>query len=256
MFNHMNTPSLRITWADAPWDQAVCGFPVLQITAIKVLGANADKDLQIFERERDRIGARLVSCRLSHECMTESILLEDHGFRFIEMLYQPELEMSTFDIDTHVASLEISRAGNDDLPALQEIARTCFHNERFKIDPRLDPAASDQRYMNWVVSSLTHPSQELYAIREGKMRIAFFVTEMLNDGTCYWHLNAIANDAQGKGYGRKIWMEMLSLASKSGARRVRTSIVARNHRVLNLYARLGFNFPPPSMTFHWVRPQK
>lgn len=242
-----------MSWSAAPWDEVICGFPVLQITAMEIHGSNAGDDMQIFESERDRLGAGLVSCRLSHECMTESMLLEDHGFRFIEMLYAPELDLSTFNTDEHVALLAVSRAREDDLPSLLEIAGTSFHNERFKMDPRLDPNVSDQRYQNWVASSLRHPTQELYVICDGARRIAFFVTELLEDGTCYWHLNAVAPDAQGQGYGWRVWLSMLNQATKAGARRVRTSIVARNHRVLNLYARLGFFFPPPSMTFHWVR---
>lgn len=253
MPEQLNTSSLRMTWSQVPWDQAACGFPVLQITALEVLGPNAGDDMQIFERERDRLGAGLVSCRLPHDCLTESMLLEDHCFRFIEMLYAPELDLPTFKIDAQVAQLVVARARDDDLPALLAIARTSFQNERFKMDTRIDPNVSDLRYQNWVASSFRHPTQELYVICEGIRRIAFFITELLNDGTCYWHLNAVAPDAQGQGYGRRVWLSMLNQAIKVGAQRVRTSIVARNHRVLNLYARLGFHFPPPSMTFHWVR---
>ncbi len=242
-----------MAWSEAPWDSTVCGFPVVQITAIQVRGPDAGRDIQIFECERDRLSAGLVSCRLSHECLTESMLLEDHGFRFIEMLYQPELDLSNYCSDADVAQLDVSRASEDDLPALMDFARNSFHNERFKMDPRLDAGVSDQRYQNWVANSLHHHSQELYVIKDNVRPVAFFVTEMLNDGTCYWHLNAVAPDAQGQGYGRRAWLSMLTLASDKGARRVRTSIVARNHRVLNLYASFGFRFTPPLMTFHWVR---
>ena len=253
MSEQLHTPSLWMAWSQAPWDEAVCGFPVLQITAMQVRGPNAGVDLQLFERERDDLGVGLVSCRLPHDCLTESMLLEDHGFRFIEMLYAPELDLSNFNADQHATLLAVARAHDDDLPALMGIARTAFQSERFKMDPRLDPNISDQRYQNWVASSLHHPTQELYVICEGTRRIAFLVTEQLPDGTCYWHLNAVAPEAQGQGYGRRVWLSMLNHAVKAGARRVRTSIVARNHRVLNLYARLGFSFSPPSMTFHWVR---
>jgi RimJ/RimL family protein N-acetyltransferase len=47
---------------------------------------------------------------------------------------------------------------------------------------------------------------------------------------------------------------MLHQARIAGAQRVYSSIVARNVKVLGLYARLGFQFAPPTMTFHWVRP--
>jgi len=242
-----------MAWLYPPWDEAVCGWPVMQITHLQVNGPNAEADMLQFEQVRDAIGAGLVSCRLPHDKMGESMLLEAHGFRFIEMLYAPEIALANFNADGNAGLLSVSRAAMSDLPTLLEIARTAFNNERFKIDPRLDPSISDQRFQNWVASSLHHATQELYVIRDGTRVIAFFVTEQLKDGTCYWHLNAVAPDAQGQGYGRRVWLSMLKQASKAGAQRVRTSIAARNHRVLNLYARLGFTFLPPSMTFHWVR---
>ena len=253
MSEQIDTPALVMTWSLAPWEEAVCGFPVIQITNIQVLGPGAGTDILRFEQMRDAIGAGLVSSRLPHDSLKESMLLEDHGFRFIEMLHAPELDLRKFKADANAGLLPVRRASTDDLPPLLEIARTAFNNERFKMDPRLDPSISDQRFQNWVASSLHHPSQELYVVSDGARIIAFFVTELLSDGTCYWHLNAIAPDVQGQGYGRRVWLSMLEHAAGSGVKRVRTSIATRNHRVLNLYARLGFTFLPPSMTFHWVR---
>jgi RimJ/RimL family protein N-acetyltransferase len=242
-----------MAWSQMPFDNVACGFPVVQIDEIQVLGPNAGEDIYIFERQRDHLGAGLISCRLSHRCIKESMLLEDHGFRFIEMNYAPELDLENFNIDKNVSLLTVRRADQKDLPSLMTIARTSFHNERFKIDPRLDPGISDRRYQNWVANSVQHPTQELYVICDGKNEIAFFITEMLRDGTCYWHLNAVTPEMQGHGYGWRAWLSMVNQAVISGALRIRTSIVARNYRVLNLYARMGFSFPQPSMTFHWVR---
>lgn len=251
----ISTSSLTMTWSQAPWDEAVCGFPVLQITDIHVLGVDANVDICNFERFRDSLCAGLVSCRLPHDRLKESMLLEDRGFKFIEMVFAPELDLSGFTAGSEAGLLAVSRATAADMPRLLDIARTSFQNERFKMDPRLDPAISDQRFCNWVSSSLHHATQELYTLKDGGRIIAFFVTESMSDGTCYWHLNAVAPDAQGQGYGRRVWLSMLDHAVHAGAKRVRSSIAARNHRVLNLYARLGFSFLPPSMTFHWVRSQ-
>lgn len=253
MTEQINSPNLSMVWSSAPWDEAVCGFPVIQITSLRVLGTNASEEVRQFERARDELGVGLVSCRLPHDQLKESMLLEDYGFRFVEMGYAPELVLAKFKVVTEIGPLTVSRASQDDLPTLLEIARTAFHNERFKMDLRLDPVISDLRFQNWVASSLYHPSQELQVIKDGSRIVAFFVTELLNDGTCYWHLNAISPNAQGQGYGRRVWLRMIKHASDVGAQRVRTSIAARNNRVLNLYARIGFSFPPPSMTFHWVK---
>jgi RimJ/RimL family protein N-acetyltransferase len=242
-----------MTWIRAPWDEVVCKFPVIQIDNIEVTGPGAPSDMHLFEQQRDAIGARLVSCRLPHDRMAESMLLEHCGFRFIEMLYAPELDLAPH-VAADIDDLTIAGASEADLPALLAIAGASFQHERFKVDPRLDPAISDLRYQNWVATTLAHPTQELYVIRDGARLIAFFVTESLADGTCYWHLNAIAPEAQGQGYGKRVWSSMVDRAKRSGAQRVRTSVVARNNRVLNLYARLGFSFSAPKMTFHWVRP--
>lgn len=249
----IDTPDLLLEWSEAPWDTAVYGRPVLQITRLERRGPGASDAMSSFEQARDALGALLVSCRLEHDRLRESMLLEDHGFRFIEMLYQPELMLSDQNALPE-ETLIAKKARIDDLPAVLEIAGNAFRNERFHVDPRLDPSLGDRRYCNWVRSSLDHPSQELHVLRDGGEIVSFFVLEMQADGTCYWHLNAVTPNAQGRGYGQRAWQTMLHQASLHGADRVQTCIVARNYRVLNLYAKLGFRFPPPLMTFHWVGP--
>jgi GNAT superfamily N-acetyltransferase len=247
----IDTPNLFLTWNEAPWDRAILGAPVLQVGRIDLRGAGAVADFAAFEAIRDGMGAGLVSCRLPHDRMRESMFLESRAFRFIEMAYLPELDaLSARDFPE--PGLAVALATPEDLPAALEIAGHAFRNERFHMDPRLGPDLGDLRYRNWVRSSLDHPSQRLYLLRDGARPVAFFVIEMLADGTCYWHLNAVTPEAQGRGYGRRAWFAMLRQARGQGADRVRTCIVARNYRVLNLYARLGFRFPAPLMTFHWV----
>jgi ribosomal protein S18 acetylase RimI-like enzyme len=251
--NKINNPSLFLEWSVVPEDTVVTGCPVWKITRLEVKGGRADADMKAFETIRDQTGVGLVSSRLPHACLTESMFLEEHGFRFIEMLYQPELALVPSESSGAFVPLSIRRALDVDLPAIEEIAGKAFVNERFHMDPRLGPELGNQRYQNWVRSSFAHPDQQLYALSDGDKLVAFFVTEMQADGVCYWHLNAVAPEAQGLGYGRRAWQTMIKQAAEAGAKRIQSSVVARNHRVLNLYASLGFHFSPPSMTFHWVR---
>jgi len=250
----IDAAGIRLEWSEAPWDTAIFGDPVLQITSLEVRDETvAREDFTGFERSRDVLGSRLVSCRLPHEKLRESMLLEDSGFRFVEMLYQPELDLAAaVAIDSASLSLRIATAA--DLAGVQQIAGSAFGNERFHMDPRLPVELANRRYQGWAKSSLSHPSQRLFVLLDDEELVAFFVTEDLADGTCYWHLNAVAPGHQGKGYGRRAWSAMIRHAQAVGSQRVRSSIAARNHRVLNLYAGLGFSFPPPLMTFHWVRP--
>lgn len=249
----IETPSLSLAWSETPWDTVVTGYPVWQITHLEVKAEEADKGMTDFERARDQSGVGLISCRLPHARLTESMFLENHGFRFIEMLYQPELALGSGESGPEGAPLTVRRALEQDLPAVEDIAGSAFANERFHMDPRLGPEMGNQRYQNWVRTLSAFPDQQLYVLCDGDKRVAFFITEMQANGVCYWHLNAVAPEAQGQGYGRRAWQTMIRQATDTGAQQIRTSIVARNERVLNLYARLGFRFPAPLMTFHWTR---
>lgn len=249
----IDTQALLLKWIRAPWDEAVCDFPVFQIEQIAVRAPRARDDMRTFERERDSVGAGLVSCRLPHDRLAESMLLEDCGFRFIEMLYAPQLDLRAFAPDVSQSALTVAPVTEADMPEVLGIAGSAFQNERFKMDWRLHPSISDRRFQNWVGNTPAHPTQQLFAVWDDHRLIAFFIIELLNDGTMYWHLNAVAPQAQGQGYGRRVWLRMLDHAREMGAERVRTSVAARNTRVLSLYARLGFTLPAPAMTFHWVR---
>ncbi len=248
----LDNPSLLLEWSEAPWDSRLFGSPVLQLTRIEVRGSESAAAFEEFERARDAQGCRFVSCRLESEQLAASMMLEDRGFRYIETVYTPELALQGQEIEPTARLLRVLRGSTETLSDMLAIAGRAFRNERFHVDPRLDHSIGDQRYMNWVASCLDHPVQELYGLWEADRLVAFFVIEMKLDGTCYWHLNAVAPDAQGQGYGRRAWLTMIALAQRNGAQRIRSSIVARNVRVLNLYAQLGFRFMPPQMTLHWV----
>ena len=253
MHEQIETPSLYLHWRRTPWDEAVCPFPVMQIEHIRVLGKNAREDMRTFEAAREEVGAGLVSCRVPHDQMAEGFLLEECGFRFIEMVFAPQFDLAQFDATHQERELQVTRADDTDMPVLLAIAGGAFVNERFKMDPRLDPAISDRRFQQWVANTPGHQTQELFVVRDGDRLLAFFVIELLQDGACYWHLNALAPDARGKGDGRRIWSTMMAHAKYMGGRSVRTVCAARNTGVLSMYARLGFRLPPPMTTFHWVK---
>lgn len=245
--------ALYLAWSEAPWDSAVFAAPVLQVTDVHVREQGAMGLMAGFETVRDAVGSPFVSCRLPHDRLRESMFLERHGFRFIEMLFQPEYPDLQSGSALSSGGLSVHDATQEDLPWAVGVAGQAFANERFHMDPRLPRGLGDLRYQNWVRSSLGHPRQRLLVIRDGLEAVAFFIVEQLEDGTCYWHLTAVAPDKQGQGYGARVWTGMLAHAREEGATRVRTSVVARNHRVLNLYGRLRFRMSPPAMTFHWLR---
>jgi GNAT superfamily N-acetyltransferase len=250
---HIDTSCLRLSAEEMPWDSAIFGARVVQIKNIEVLddtGAIADFTHYAKWIKAEQI--RIVSCRLAHDRLRDSIFLESHDFRFIEMVLHPRLDNlknHNFPRD----DLLVIPAEEADMDELQSIAERAFSFERFHIEPRLSSQFGDLRYGSWVRNCLNHLSQRLLKILDGERLIGLFVIEIRSDQSAYWHLTAIAPEWQGQGYGSRVWLKMLAYCKAQGAYSVSTTISARNTPVLNLYSHLQFRFMPPEMTFHWIR---
>ena len=248
----LETQGLRLSAREAPWDTTIFGFPVAQVEHFQILDPLiASDDYAEYQAwvTRERIG--MVSCRLAHDRLQESMLLEANGFRFVEMVLHPRME-GLKKVSIPEDDLNVLSATDADLPGLCAIAETAFGNERYHVDPRLDPKLGDRRYGRWVGSSLAHETQELLKVVDGGKLIGLFIVEASSRHAIYWHLTAIAPQWQGYGYGRRVWSAMLRYHQAEGYDTVSTTISARNSRVLNLYGKLGFRFMPPEMTFHWI----
>lgn len=249
----LHLPGLALEAELVPWDTAAFGFPVVAITALAVgeLG-RAEGAYGHFQDWLDVHNVRIASCRLPHGSLRESMFLEDQGFRFIEMVLHPHIEAAAVS-SVRSDTLTIAPAETADLPALEQLAERAFQWERYHVDPRLDPLPGQVRYRRWVRNSLSHPRQRLLKLLDKEILVALFVVETMADRSIYWHLNAVSPELHGRGYGKRAWLSMLLHHKDEGASSISTTISARNTRVLNLYAQLGFRFLPPEMTFHWVR---
>lgn len=249
----LDTSSLAIECKLVPWDGEAFGFPVAQIERLEVRNrGGATVDFRCVLDWVDQEGVKMVSCRLDHGRLRDSFFLEDQGFRFVEMVIAPtlaNLERRIWEDD----SISIDLATPADAASLALIAEQAFGHERYHVDPRLDRRHADQRYANWVRRTIDHDSQKLLKITDGERVIGVFIVEMREGRDAYWHLTAIAPQWQGQGYGRRVWRAMLHRHGLEGCVSVTTNVSVRNVAVLNLYARLGFEFLPPQMTFHWLR---
>ena len=233
-----------------PWDSASFGFPVAQITRVE-LGQDAQVEamLQAFDAWCADHDVRLVSCRLDHLQLRESMALEGHGFRFVELVYEPRLDAFDGVADPR-HEIQVSKAAQGDLDSIEEIAYSAFDTGRFVLDPRLAPELSQRRYATWVRSCFAEPRHIVLKAEADGDLLGFFIAEHRPDDSVYWHLTAIAPRWQGKGLGLSLWRTMLLRHKAEGATSVGTTISGHNLPAINLYARLGFSFSSAKMTFH------
>lgn len=235
-----------------PWDSDTFGFAVAEIQDIDIV-ADADAgrlfaafDMWCAERE-----VRLVSCRLDHVRLREAMALEARGFRFVEMVYSPQLH-SLASVSAPRHAMLVSEAAATDMVGIEDIARDAFDTGRFALDVRLDPALSGRRYANWARHSFRSPDQSLLKAQIDGALVGFFILEHRADRSVYWHLTAVARRWQGAGIGTSLWRTMLLRHRTEGVATVETTISGHNLAALNLYARLGFTFTSPKMTYHLV----
>lgn len=253
MVKTKTTDLMHAKWFHVSWDSELLDYPVFQIQEFSIYGDGADSDVNDFFLEclEDKPG--LISIRIEHEKLKESMALEALGFKFIEMVHYPYLD-DIQNLDISISDeLIINRASHRDVDEVKNIALHVFSNERFHLDPRISNSIANKRYSNWVSNTLNHKSQELYVIKHNGILVAFFIIEKKSDGVCYWHLNGISPNNQGKGYGKLSWLAMIQHAKDDGCKRIETCIASRNIKVMNLYSRLGFRFAAPKMTFHWMK---
>ena len=236
-----------------PWDERVLGFPVVDLSNFRLSeGAQLEQAAADLRSWLSQVDAGMVSCRLSEASLKEGWVLEAAGFRFIEMMISPVCTRLA-QVALRNPKINIRLAGASDLDPLIAIASTAFGYERFHQDPRIDRKAADQRYANWVEDSLEHATQKLYCVTCDEVIVALFVTENRKPDTIYWHLTALDPAKVGVGLGEQVWRAMLDYHASMGATEVKTKIAVRNTVVMNLYAKLGFRFEHPEMTFHWMR---
>jgi ribosomal protein S18 acetylase RimI-like enzyme len=248
---HLRTPALSLDYYLVPWDTQLLGVPVAQIAEVHVLDSTrADSDLDPFLAWCSHERVALCAARVPAERSAETLFLEDHGFRFIELNYQPrltDLGSTTFDDE----EIRIEDATQADRPLLTSHATEVFRHGRFHQDPRIDPALGDRRYGAWLDNAYEQPHQQVLKCVLGERIVGFFVVETPNPGHCHWALNALAPGLAGTGLGKRVWCAMLARHRAGGIHTVTTSISSHNVAAFNLYVALGFRFPVPSTTLHW-----
>ena len=250
----IRTPALSMDYHLVPWDSEIFGKPVAQVSRLQVNdAAQAHRDYEPFARWCTHQAIELCASRIPAGDMVESMFLEDHGFRFVELNYLPaltRLQERSFD----AGEIQVTPAEERDQDALADMAAQTLLHGRFHQDPRIDPALGSKRYRVWMRNAFTRPGQQvLKCLLDGAV-IAFFVIEHPQPTHCFWSLIGLAPGLQGRGLGKRVWSSMLDHHRRAGIEQVSTSISSHNIAVFNLYVSLGFRFPAPTTTLQWRPP--
>ena len=247
----IRTAALTLDYYLVPWDTQILGRPVAQIADARVQEpVQAASDYEQFSAWCRQQRIALCTCRLPAERVTDSMFLEDRGFRFVELNYVPTLaglQALSFGDE----GIRVTGADTSDRHTLSGMAAQVFRHGRWHQDPRVGPVLGDRRYRTWLDNAFSHPRQTVVKCLLDGQIVAFFVVETPEPGHCHWSLNGLAPGLQGDGLGKRVWRAMLRWHREEGVHTVSTSISSHNVPAFNLYVSLGFRFPAPSVTLQW-----
>jgi len=166
--------------------------------------------------------------------------LHDYGFYYCDTLIEPYCAAGRF---VPFDDMDVSVSHSLTLEPLLEICHGAFSHGRFHRDFNLSRAQADQRYDNWLVQ-LYGAGKAHGLLYRGKL--AGFIAA---DGNRLV-LHALAESLRGRGLAKYLWTPLCKTLFEAGHAEVTSSVSASNLAVVNLYARLGFNFRNPVDIYH------
>jgi len=248
----IKTLSLDLEYFQVPWDTEIFGDPVAEISHIAIKEPAAAKlDFKSFLKWLGALNIQLCSCRLPQAMSSEMMFLQEHEFRFIELHYEPKL-IGLEKIPAYLGSFKVVEASPIDRDFLAEISGINYLHGRFHNDVRLGHQIGNKRYRIWMQNSFTRVDQTVLKCMSGSQIAAYFVVEYPAPNHCHWSLVGMTPEFLGRGFAKDVWRSVMDWHREDGIEVITTGISSHNSPVLNLYVSLGFQFPHPDVTYHWM----
>jgi GNAT superfamily N-acetyltransferase len=221
---------------------------------IRVFRARADNveavaDLLQFARSTD-LDLLIVRCPI--ETIAAAQALERAGAFLTDTLVYYRGLTSTFE-PSPAPSIPVRLCQATDRAALEAIARASFAGffGHYHADPRLDPTAATEGYVEWASSALADNSS-VVLVSETDGRLSGFLTARKLDGKT-WEilLNGVAPEFQRRGIYAALFHEIGCRARREGASELLVSTQLANFAPQKVWARAGLALDHALYTFHW-----
>jgi ribosomal protein S18 acetylase RimI-like enzyme len=186
-----------------------------------------------------------VFARLSCAQTDESILLQDAGFRIVDVNLTLVKKISK----RFPTGFEIREAVPEDEEAVAGIAGSAYRFSRFHLDPAFEKTKADTLKRAWVQNFFRGKRGDklLVALREG--RPAGFLLALKKPESCVIDLIAVSEDSQRSGIGSALIAACES--AFEGADEISAGTQAANIASMRLYERLGFRLRSSQFILHW-----
>lgn len=223
-----------------PWDERALGFATAEITQMQASDEEARNLLaQLGEWANDH-QVRYIFGRVDANAHPLRGALLQANFQFVETsLTLSRSGMGNLPVVPRGMLPVLRPATAEDIPALREIAHADFGHGRFLEDPAIDPRLARLRTANWIEDLITGG---LAWAAESRGRIIGFHAERIHQEQHHAELLLTGAAASYAMLAVPLWITALESLAARDIQRCTTLVSAANTGIVNLYARLGFQF--------------
>lgn len=200
-------------------------------------------DLHALLKLLDAQGPNFVWTRLPADALELCHLLQAEDFRLMDV--SVTLEGRPIEGDAS----GVRQALADDEPALVDMSRTAFDQDRFHADPRIPGQQADELYADWTANYFRARRGDGMLVAESGGRPAGFLLYLLNRDAQVTVIDSIAvsRDCQGQGLGKAL---VCSLSRFSPLPVIRVGTQAANAGALRFYQRCGLRVAGHGLVLH------
>lgn len=223
---------------------------------------SASFELSIQEKLRE-FGNIFIQARIPKESMKTATILQDLGFYFVETTLVPQtrfsrnlflkrfIEEPRFFVPSRYTlnqvEVRVVEKQNPNMKQIiEEISKNSFIDDRFHVDPNCPYEIANQRFVNWVRDLYSDREVVFYTLSHKINPIGFMARKGFK-----LILAGFSKRYRNSGLGDFLWLSVMQDMLNQGLGKASTLISSNNTPVLNLYARLGFQFKHPEATFHY-----
>lgn len=246
--SYIRTNDASHLWQVHEWETAFFGVKTARIAVTRLDGAL----LRCILAECRACGVHVVHYLADADDDESVRAAEQAGFHLVDVRLTFEWRASP--LPRALSGCTIREYCEDDLPALQEIARTSYRQTRFYYDYHYPRERCDALYVAWITRSCQGGAARVI-VAECDGVAAGFVTCEIGTGAAEGIVGLVGVSAlaRGQGIGSIMITEAQRWFSEQGAQRVTVVTQARNISAQRLYQRCGFVTSAVGFWYHkWL----
>lgn len=225
----------------AVWEKANLG-----VDAYEIQLSEQDTPEMIAAEEARLVaeGAEYIVLKSPVNCPRLLFGLSQLGYTYVETVFHVEIRRSDYHMPDGIARFDrgLSVVLREDPaqwePVFDLIRTGIFRSDRVSIDPAFSRELGGNRYANWLRQML-QKGGFLYEVMKGDKPIGFFVITRKDETTVDPVLMAMYDEQNDRGMGALLHKKTLDTCFTHECRRLTSTIVSNNAKVLRVYVNAG-----------------